>query len=118
MRIRPNPANRPYVRRNFRGPNYAETSTLNQTGLMSGMGGHPGYMVPNAMIHDAGGHAGYMGGEHSVFHTNASHVLSSPNTFNMMADATTAPYPHDTSMMKNQISPQGKQKAAIRLKCL
>ena len=79
MRIYPMAANKPYYRRNLQGPNM-----------------------------DARLPAGYASGEQmSVFQTNASHVMSSPQTYNMFADASTAPYPLDNSMFR---SPQGKLK--------
>ena len=72
--------------------------------------GYPGgQMLPtSAMMHQMG--PDFVGGGQSVFQTNASHVISSPNTFNMLADATTAPYPLDNSMMRSSnqaMSPQG-----------
>lgn len=82
MRIRPSPANKPYYRRNLRAPNFgAETD--------------PHFL-----------HQGYAPGlQHNVFQTNATHVLAAPNQFNMMADASMAPYSFDTSYMRN---PNGK----------
>ena len=85
--------NKPYYKRNFRGPNFGnDTNPL----MASNLGGG---LPPGLLPHSA---------DQSVFQTNASHVLSSPNgTFNMMADATTAPYfAADGSMM--QRSPGGK----------
>ena len=86
MRIMPAAANKPYYKRNIRGP-----ALDNAIGHMMPP---PGLAMPGA--------------EQSVFQANASHVLSSPGTFNMMADATTAPYPYDASLMRNAMSPNGK----------
>ena len=67
MRIRPTVANKPYYKRNFKGPNF-EQDILGQPGFMSNMP---------------------MMGQ-SVFQTNASHMIASPQTFNMMSDVRTA----------------------------
>ena len=92
MRIRPAGLNKPFYKRSFKGPSFEQDASF---GMMVGQGGVYANMVPTGV-------------DQSVFQTNASHVLSSPNTFNMMADATTAPYPLENSMMRNLMSPNGK----------
>ena len=86
MRIMPVAQNKAYFKRSIRGP-----GGDNAMGLMMPPGGVP---MP--------------GVEQSVFRTGASHMLSSPGTMNMMADATTAPYPYDASLMRTAMSPNGK----------
>ena len=92
MRINPVAQNRPYYKRNFRGPPFG-SNDLNPL-MASNMHNLPPGLLPSA--------------DQSVFQTNASHVLSSPNaTLNMMGDASTAPYfTADQSMI--QRSPPGK----------
>ena len=78
MRINPMAQNRPYYKRNFRGPNFGsnDPGALMASNISSLP---PGLLPPSD--------------QQSVFQTNASHVLSSPNaTLNMMGDASTAPY--------------------------
>ena len=100
MRIRPTAANKPYFKRNVKGPSFEHEGMGQPSNL--GMMGPP-----------------VIAGNQSVFQTNASHVLASPNTFNMMADITTAPdmqqyasrgadSQFNNSMMRNFMSPNGK----------
>lgn len=78
MRINPMAQNRPYYKRNFRGPNFGNEAT--NALMATNMSGLPPGLLPSSE-------------QQSVFMTNASHVLSSPNaTLNMMGDASTAPY--------------------------
>lgn len=85
MRIMPLAQNKPYFKRNIRGPNVDHSMNM---------------MMPAGM--------GMPGVDQSVFQASASHVLSSPGTYNMMADASTAPYPYDASIMRAAMSPHGK----------
>ena len=89
MKIRPAAQNKPYYRRQFRQP--MGDNPMGQLQML------PPGLLPAQTQPDS---------HQSVFQTNASHVLS-PNTF-VMADASTAPYPYDASLMRNAMSPHGK----------
>ena len=98
MKINPSAMNKPYFRRSIKGP--------------PTMGGGMDPARHLMMNYPAPGMGGPL--DQSVFQTNASHVLSSPNnTFNFMGDATTAANNAQLSMMRNaQFANQGKQPSA------